>query len=221
MKKVLSTAALLAMLTVSACSNQSTDTKPVPQNEATNATQQASGTNGSDSSAAKTEAPAENASNQTSDKLELKKVLSDKVEILIPKGFDIMSEEMAKVKYPSENRPTLIYTDAEGSINVAFNHTATPIQDGQIKELKDQMKQMFEGLYPDATWYKDEVTQINGKNVGYFELLTPAADTKVYNLIFFTELDGKLLMTTFNCTEQQMDEWKPLAQQILQSYKVN
>ncbi|MEJ8547422.1 hypothetical protein [Brevibacillus borstelensis] len=220
MKKVLSTAALLAMLTVSACSNQSTDAKPTAQNEATTASQQASGTNGTDS--AKTDAPTENASNQTaSDKLEAKKVLSDKVEILIPKGFDIMSEEMAKVKYPGENRPTLIYTDADGSVNLAFNHTPTPVQDSQIKELKDQMKQVFEQGYPDATWYKDEVTQINGKNVGVFELLTPAADTKVYNLIFFTELDGKLLMMTFNCTDKLMDEWKPLAQQILQSYKVN
>lgn len=210
MKKLVSVALLLSMLALTACSSTPAESKPTVQNEAQ--TNEAAKT----TDAPKTEAPAA----PVNDKLEAKKVLNDKVEILIPKGFTIMTEEMAKVKYPMENRPSLIYTDEKGSINIAFNHTETPVQDSLIKDMKDPMKQAFSGMYPDATWYRDEVIQINGKNVGVFELLTPGVDTKIYNLIFFTELDGKMLMTTFNCTEQQMAEWKPLAQEILQSYKV-
>ncbi|TKI58731.1 hypothetical protein E8L90_26885 [Brevibacillus antibioticus] len=206
MKKLVSVALLLSMLAVTACSNKPAETKPAEQN----ATQ----TTG----AAKTDSATPAAA--TNDKLEAKKVLNDKVEILIPKGFTVMSEEMAKEKYPMENRPSLIYTDEKGTINIAFNHTETPIQDNLLKDMKDPMKQAFSNMYQDATWYRDEVIQINGKNVGVFELLTPAADTKIYNLIFFTELDGKMLMTTFNCTEDKMEEWKPLAQEILMSYKV-
>ncbi|MFG0214774.1 hypothetical protein ACFU8X_16845 [Brevibacillus porteri] len=211
MKKLVSVALLLSMLAVSACSNKPADTKPAEQNAAQ--TTEASKT---------TEAPKTDSATPaaTNDKLEAKKVLNDKVEILIPKGFTVMSDEMAKEKYPMENRPSLIYTDEKGTINIAFSHTETPIQDSLLKDMKDPMKQAFSNMYQDATWYRDEVIQINGKNVGVFELLTPAADTKIYNLIFFTELDGKMLMTTFNCTEAQMEEWKPLAQEILMSYKV-
>lgn len=214
MKKLVSVALLLSMLAVSACSNKPAETKPAEQNAAQ--TTEAAKTTEAPKTDSATPAPTA----PTNDKLEAKKVLNDKVEILIPKGFTIMTEEMAKVKYPMENRPSLIYTDEKGSINIAFNHTETPVQDSLIKDMKDPMKQAFSGMYPDATWYRDEVLQINGKNVGVFELLTPGVDTKIYNLIFFTELDGKMLMTTFNCTEQQMEEWKPLAQEILQSYKV-
>ncbi|MBY0087029.1 hypothetical protein HP567_028495 [Brevibacillus sp. M2.1A] len=215
MKKLVSVALLLSMLAVSACSNKPADTKPAEQNAAQ--TTEAAKTTEAPKTDSATPAPTAT----TNDKLEAKKVLNDKVEILIPKGFTVMSEEMAKTKYPMENRPTLIYTDEKGSINIAFSHTETPIQeDSLIKDLKDPMKQAFSNMYKDATWYRDEVIQINGKNVGVFELLTPAADTKIYNLIFFTELDGKMLMTTFNCTEAQMEEWKPLAQEILMSYKV-
>ncbi|MBH0328471.1 hypothetical protein ABH14_01420 [Brevibacillus brevis] len=212
MKKLVSVALLLSMLAVSACSNKPADTKPAEQNAAQTT-----------DAAKTTEAPKTDSTipaATTSDKLEAKKVLNDKVEILIPKGFTVMSEEMAKVKYPTENRPSLIYTDEKGSINIAFSHTETPVQDSLLKDLKDPMKQAFTNAYKDATWYRDEVIQINGKNVGVFEMLTPGADTKIYNLIFFTELDGKVLMTTFNCTEAQMEEWKPLAQEILMSYKV-
>ncbi|UED75743.1 hypothetical protein [Brevibacillus sp. DP1.3A] len=214
MKKLVSVALLLSMLAVSACSNKPADTKPAEQN-ATQTTEAAKPTETPKTDSA-TPAPAAT----TNDKLEAKKVLNDKVEILIPKGFTVMSDEMAKEKYPMENRPSLIYTDEKGSINIAFSHTETPIQDSLLKDMKDPMKQAFSNMYQDATWYRDEVIQINGKNVGVFELLTPAADTKIYNLIFFTELDGKMLMTTFNCTEAQMEEWKPLAQEILMSYKV-
>ncbi|MFF0829142.1 hypothetical protein ACFYU8_20880 [Brevibacillus sp. NPDC003359] len=209
MKKLVSVALLLSMLAVSACSNKPAETKPAEQNAAQ--TTEAAKT---------TEAPKTDSAATTNDKLEAKKVLNDKVEILIPKGFTVMSDEMAKEKYPMENRPSLIYTDEKGTINIAFSHTETPIQDSLLKDMKDPMKQAFSNMYQDATWYRDEVIQINGKNVGVFELLTPAADTKIYNLIFFTELDGKMLMTTFNCTEAQMEEWKPLAQEILMSYKV-
>ncbi|GEC88697.1 MULTISPECIES: hypothetical protein [Brevibacillus] len=214
MKKLVSVALLLSMLAVSACSNKPAETKPAEQNAAQ--TTEAAKT----TEAPKTDSAAPAPTATTNDKLEAKKVLNDKVEILIPKGFTVMSEEMAKVKYPTENRPSLIYTDEKGSINIAFSHTETPAQDSIIKDMKDPMKQAFSNMYQDATWYRDEVIQINGKNVGVFELLTPAADTKIYNLIFFTELDGKMLMTTFNCTEAQMEEWKPLAQEILMSYKV-
>ncbi|UIO41946.1 hypothetical protein LOY85_24630 [Brevibacillus brevis] len=212
MKKLVSVALLLSMLAVSACSNKPADTKPAEQNAAQTT-----------DAAKTTEAPKTDSTTPaatTNDKLEAKKVLNDKVEILIPKGFTVMSEEMAKVKYPTENRPSLIYTDEKGSINIAFSHTETPVQDSLLKDLKDPMKQAFTNAYKDATWYRDEVIQINGKNVGVFEMLTPGVDTKIYNLIFFTELDGKVLMTTFNCTEAQMEEWKPLAQEILMSYKV-
>lgn len=49
------------------------------------------------------------------------------------------------------------------------------------------------------------------------ELLSLAADTEIYNLIWFTDLDGKLLLSTFNCTKEQMDDWKPIAKTIMES----
>jgi hypothetical protein len=50
-------------------------------------------------------------------------ILSNKIEVLIPESFDIMSEEMLKHKYPLETRPTLVYTNEDGTVNVAFNLT--------------------------------------------------------------------------------------------------
>jgi hypothetical protein len=131
-----------------------------------------------------------------------------------------MSEEMAKLKYPSERRPTLIYTNDEASVNVAFNQTITRITDNKINDFKQAVSKSFENLYPSAKWIKNNVIKINNKNVGVLELITPALDGKVYNLTFFMEIDGKVLLSSFNCTEKQMEEWQPIAHEIMQSIKI-
>lgn len=145
--------------------------------------------------------------------------LSDRLSLLIPTSFSIMSEEMAALKYPSERRPSVIYTNESGSVNVAFRLTESEASQSQIPENLNILKKSFEIMYPSAQWYTSGVVFINEKRVGFLELLTPAADSEIYNLIWFTDLDGKLLLTTFNCTKEQMDNWKPIAKTIMDSQK--
>ncbi|WP_202710987.1 hypothetical protein [Sporosalibacterium faouarense] len=152
--------------------------------------------------------------------LQHKKILNDRIEILIPKSFNLMSEEMAKFKYPYERRPKLVYTNDTGSVNIAFNYTQSKVTNNQIKEYKDFFKETLSKLHPSAKWYRDYLIQVDNRDIGVLELLTPALDTKVYNLMFFTDLDGKLLMMTFNCTEKEMKDWKPVAECIMNSLKL-
>jgi len=156
----------------------------------------------------------------TTDKLDKVKILSDKVELLIPKSFVIMSESMAKIKYPSERRPKLIYTNKRASVNIAFNHTENVSMNSNLPKVVDELKTTFENLYPSAQWYRSGIENINGKDVAVLELLTPAIDTEIYNLIWLSNLDGKLLIISFNCTKEKMDDWKPIAEQIMYSCQV-
>lgn len=153
--------------------------------------------------------------------LEKRKILNDQVEILLPKEFEIMSEEMMKLKYPSERRPTLVYTNESGGINVAFNHTASNASQQHIDIYKDNFVKMFQNLYPSAEWLNTGTKQINGRKVGYMELITPAIDTKIYNLMFFTDLNGRLLLCTFNCVDRERKDWVEPAKQIMNSLTLN
>lgn len=148
-------------------------------------------------------------------------LLDNKVEILMPKSFKIMSEELAKIKYPSENRPNIIYMNEEGSINIAFTYTSNKITSEELESYKEVFIESFNTLYPSAIWYENNILLINEKLVGFLELLTPAIDTEIYNLMFFTELDGRLLIGTFNCTEDEMEYWESIAKEIMNSIKIN
>ena len=152
--------------------------------------------------------------------LELKALLNDKVELKIPHDFEIMSDEMIQTKYPAANRPTLVYTNKSGGINVALNLTQHPANQDIILSYKDNFMQSFKNAYPSAEWKDSGVKEINGKKVGFLELVTPALDTEIYNLVFFTDLEGKLLLCTFNCTKKDTGEWIPIAQEIMNSLKI-
>ncbi len=152
--------------------------------------------------------------------LELKSLLNDKVELKIPMDFQIMTEEMMKLKYPSERRPTLIYTNESGGINVALNLTQNQATQDMISPYHDNFVNSFKKLYPSADWKDTGIKEINGKQVGYLEFVTPAIDTEIYNLMFFTDLEGQLLLCTFNCTKKSIDDWSPIAHEIMNSLKV-
>jgi len=157
---------------------------------------------------------------QTSINLKTKSLLDDHVEIMIPEDFKIMSEEMLKLKYPSANRPTIVYTNESGSINVALNLTTSSVSQELIPQFKEALQNTFKQLYPSAKWKGSGINTINDKKVGYLELITPAIDTEVYNLIFFTDVNSQLLLCTFNCTVQYLKEWQSIGDEIMNSLKV-
>ncbi len=152
--------------------------------------------------------------------LEEKYLLDKKVALKIPKGFEVMQEDMLKFKYPTERRPTLVYTNSTGGINVALNLTVNKASQELMPAYRESFHQTFTNLYPSAKGMKSGVEEVNGRKVGFVELVTPAVDTEIYNLIFFTDVNGQLLLCTFNCTVKDQTAWQPTAKEIMTSLKV-
>ena len=52
------------------------------------------------------------------------------------------------------------------------------------------------------------------------EFVSPAVDTRVYNLMYVTSLDNRLMIGTFNCTETLRAKWEPIGKEIVSSIKL-
>ena len=150
--------------------------------------------------------------------LETKVILNEALEIKIPKGFDIMAEELMELKYPSQRRPTLVYSNKSGGINVGFNLTLQKADQNIIEQYLGVFESSFKNAYPSAEWISAGIKIINGRKIGCLEMITPAMDTKIYNLIFFSDLNEKLLLCTFNCTEKDKNQWEKAAHEIMNSF---
>ena len=144
-----------------------------------------------------------------------KTILEDRLKIYLPDFFEIMSAEMAALKYPSARRPELIYTNPDTTINLSFNHTATKLKtditEEEMTEFKDYMLEVIQKMQPAAEILSEGVEEINGQQLGYLEFVTPALDTDIYNFNFLVELQGRALICSFNCIAEKMADWKVAA----------
>ncbi len=80
-----------------------------------------------------------------------------------------------------------------------------------IEAYVELIENSFKSAYPSAEWKNKGTQEINGRKIGYLEVITPAIDTKIYNLLFFTDLNDQLLLCTFNCTEKDIEDWTETA----------
>jgi hypothetical protein len=159
-----------------------------------------------------------------------KALLGNQVELKIPKGFMIMPEEMAKLKYIPERRPTLIYSNETGAVSVTLNVTNTRATQAEMPVLKENLLNTYRRPYVGAREKWDGLRAINGRQVGFIEFGTPSSQNTVYgtsasgfssyNLIFFTDFRGRLLLCTVVCTNNDAEQWKQVAKEIMASLKI-
>lgn len=152
--------------------------------------------------------------------LEKSEVLGGKVSILVPPDFDPMSEEILEIKYPTSRRPTDVLSDESGAVTIAFNHTNNAMDPSQVRDAHQAISDMFHNLHPSAKWLRDEVVVQNGSTFMVLELITPAIDTKIHNIIYGTSVDDRFLLVAFNTTVEKSEKWVPLGREIMSSLSV-
>jgi hypothetical protein len=112
-----------------------------------------------------------------------RKILDEKLNILIPKDFGLMSEEMLNAKYPIEGkRPSEVYTNTTGSINIAFNLSQNQVTQDNLPDVEKALKNQFTST-PNITFNYSEIRTINGQKYVILDFYSQAVDTKIYNLI--------------------------------------
>ncbi len=152
--------------------------------------------------------------------LEERTVLDGKLRLRLPMDFTIMAEDKLKLKYPSENRPSMAYTNKAGSVNVAINHTQDTLPEEYLPEFHEKVETMFQNLYPETTWYCSEFGTINGTDWFILELDTPTINVPVRNVMAFTSLEDRMLAVTFNVTKNIESEWMGAGYAIIESLEL-
>lgn len=147
-------------------------------------------------------------------------VLNGTVSLLIPDGFQVMDEQTLMAKYPAANRPSLAYTSETGAVNIALNHTPTPLRASQLRSLHGQMDTAIRQQFPDAKWYFSGFTHINGREWMQLDFQSTAVDTNVRNIMVATAADGRMLLVSFNVTQELESQWLEPGRAAIQSISI-
>ncbi len=151
---------------------------------------------------------------------ERRSLANEKISMMVPKDFVPMSLEIAKVKYPSEQRPETILTDETGSINIMFNYMDGEVDNANIESFRNQIFGMMKRVNPGIKQLEMGRADVAGKQIAYVEFSNPTMDGKLYNLMFYFEVEGKPLMGSFNCQTKEMKYWKPVALEMMKSIEI-
>ncbi|MCX7419866.1 MAG: hypothetical protein NT013_10055 [Planctomycetia bacterium] len=153
--------------------------------------------------------------------LEPKEILDGKVKLLIPKEFSVMSADMLEVKYPDAQRPTLVFTNEKGTVNLAFNHTKNKATAAAIPVFHRQTEAMMRRQIAAENWLASEMITLDELNWFRLDFRTPAVDTTIRNITLGTSLENRILLVSFNTTTAEEEAWLPIGQQMIQSLRIS
>ncbi len=142
-------------------------------------------------------------------------VLSDKVSVMLPEGLTDMPLGIAKIKYPSEQRPQVIKTSDDGTVNFTFSLYDTEFNERQIEDALGQFKAVIRKVNPAFIFY-DFVVE-SDKALGWFDFKSYGLDEQIYNVMYLLPVEGKLMHGIFNCLYRDILEWKEPVHQIMMS----
>ena len=146
-------------------------------------------------------------------------LFDSKMYIMLPKSFQDMPMEQAKLKYPMEQRPQVIKTNERTDINFTFSLLEQPIANRQVKIMRDSLKRVLRSARPDMKFLEDGLEEIENHTIGWFEFISNGIDGKLYNMMYFTPIDGKLMQGIFNCPAKGSQNWKGEAMQVMNTIK--
>lgn len=152
--------------------------------------------------------------------IEEKEILDGSLSMMLPSEFHIMDEDLAKAKYPDEDRPDYIYTNDDTTVNLTLSlDNNGEIDNEEVEEVKNLLAKQIKRLYPASKIEDSQTILAAEKNISFFSFDIPLIDGNLYNLMFFLEHRKQLLMGSFNCSIYQKKQWKPLIRQMLMTLK--
>lgn len=142
---------------------------------------------------------------------------NDKMSVMLPKSFVPMPLSIQKMKYPSEQRPQVIMTSLDITTNFNFSLLPQEMENDQTFNCVEQMKQMIKKLNPAVAFYDmQEIDREKGK-LSWFDYKSYTIDEPLYNIMYVTPIDGKVMHGIFNCLYRYKEDWKEAALQVIAS----
>ncbi len=141
-----------------------------------------------------------------------------RLSIIIPTSFVNLPPNLTKIKYSSEQRPQVIKTSLDTTVNIGLSILDAKILPEQVGMLCDQAKAALKRLNPAYVFYENGV-ELENMPLGWFEFKSYGLDSNIFNLMFVTIAGGKMVHGIFNCNYDDTIEWREAARQMIHSIR--
>lgn len=144
-------------------------------------------------------------------------LFENSIEMKIPDNFKDLPKDLAKIKYPMEDRPSIIKSSPDTSVNFAFNLLSIEESNPPTEAVIDFFYNIFKKMQPANRFIDKKTIKKGNLPFGYFDFISPGIDEKIYTLMAFYVLEDRLLQVVFNCPSNMLEFWKNKALDCLES----
>ena len=145
-------------------------------------------------------------------------LFEDKLSVMLPNEFVIMLPELIGTKYISEKKPDIIYTSLDGSVNFSFNLLVTSPGERDMSYAINMLKTMIKNMNPAYVFFEDKtIESVAGNSINLIQFKSYGIDEAAYNILYLLSIDKYIIQGTFNCTYNDMEEWKRAAFEVIKT----
>lgn len=149
-----------------------------------------------------------------------KRKMTDGVSALMPKDFELMSDEDLAFKYPSGKKPLAMYTSPDRNTDFGVNAHKSSMGSDDIKLVHQFYKATVLARYDTAILISDGVKTVKKRSYAYIEYVSRLAGVRKYNYIQYTVVGKYILIFNFATPIQYKDQWQSTAQSMMNSMKI-
>lgn len=137
-----------------------------------------------------------------------------KMGVVLPVLFQDLSPGEAKKKYPSEERPQIIKSSGDGSVNFSFNFLRQKMEEDELEAAISDFVRTMKRLYPTNICLGMEKKK--GVHLPYaaVDFTSTAINENLYNMVAIYPIEESLFMMLFNCPFEKRTEWSGCLPQI-------
>lgn len=139
--------------------------------------------------------------------------------VMLPESFVEMPADVAQVKYPSEQRPQIIWSNETGTVNFCFSLFEMEMVPEQVDEAVTGFRSMLQRMQPGTEFFDFGIETVDKNKIGWFDFKNSAIDEQIYSILFVTPIHGRVCNGVFNCLFRDYEDWKPIMKQVLLSMK--
>ena len=147
-------------------------------------------------------------------------IMEDKAVIRMPSDFIARSDDEIASAYFLGSKPQYVFSNGYLNFMLAFHWTESRIPEDAVFDFLRFAKQAIERIGPKARILEEERMERNGQKTAILQMIAQTIDSVNYNIMFFTVLEGRLLIGSLTFEQKYRKRLLPLALEIVKSFSI-
>lgn len=147
-------------------------------------------------------------------------IMEDKAVIRMPSDFIARSDDEIASVYFLGSKPQYVFSNGYLNFMLAFHWTESRIPEDAVFDFLRFAKQAIERIGPKARILEEERLERNGQKTAILQMIAQTIDSVNYNIMFFTVLEGRLLIGSLTFEQKYRKRLLPLALEIVKSFSI-